>query len=164
MSATADHPVVTAAKSVPAHGRDLRSSIQLVDPDGHLTQQGRARGVDVDLARTLYRDMVRARFLDREAVALQRQGELALWLQCEGQEAAQVGSVHALAPRDHVFPSYREHAVGLVRGLSPAELLAQWRGVAHAGWDPAEHRFQGRPGTMRILTHPGPPSRNPRWN
>lgn len=112
--------------------------IRFVEHDGELTAVGRERGVDLELARVLYRDMVLARALDREAVALQRQGELGLWLQCEGQEAAQVGSTRALADRDHVFPSYREHAVGLVRGLTPGELLAQWRGVAHAGWDAAE--------------------------
>ena len=115
--------------------------IQLVDARGVLTTTGRAHDVNLDLVKSLYRDMALARSLDREAVALQRQGELGLWLQCEGQEAAQVGSVRALADRDHVFPSYREHAAGLARGLTPAELLSQWRGVAHAGWDPFEHNF-----------------------
>jgi 2-oxoisovalerate dehydrogenase E1 component alpha subunit len=114
---------------------------QFVTPDGALTEDGVAAGVDVVLAKTLYRDMVLARALDREAVALQRQGELGLWLQCEGQEAAQVGSVRAVDDTDHVFPSYREHAAGLARGLTPAQLLTQWRGVAHAGWNPAVHGF-----------------------
>jgi 2-oxoisovalerate dehydrogenase E1 component alpha subunit len=112
---------------------------RLVDEDGAPTDPGRP--LDVVLARTLYRDMVLARALDRAAVALQRQGELGLWLQCEGQEAAQVGSARALDDGDHVFPSYREHAVGLVRGLTPGEVLSQWRGVTHAGWDPAAHRY-----------------------
>jgi pyruvate dehydrogenase E1 component alpha subunit len=40
-----------------------------------------------------------------------------------------------------VFPSYREHAAALCRGLTPAELMSQWRGVSHSGWDPQEHRF-----------------------
>lgn len=141
MPTSTARPIDAEAESASLAAPNLRSPIQFVDADGRLTQRGGERPVDLDLARVLYRDMVRARFLDREAVALQRQGELSLWLQCEGQEAAQVGSVHALAAHDHVFPSYREHAVGLVRGLTPAELLAQWRGVAHAGWDPFEHRY-----------------------
>lgn len=29
----------------------------------------------------------------------------------------------------------------LVRGVTPGELLAQWRGVTHAGWDPAAYAF-----------------------
>jgi pyruvate dehydrogenase E1 component alpha subunit len=112
--------------------------IQLLTPDGVLD---RSHELDVDLARTLYRDMARARRLDQEALALQRQGELALWLQSWGQEAAQVGSMRALADGDWVFPSYREHAAALVRGITPTELLTQWRGSTHAGWDPAAYRF-----------------------
>ncbi|MFI5959388.1 thiamine pyrophosphate-dependent enzyme [Cryptosporangium sp. NPDC051539] len=97
--------------------------------------------VDVDLARTLYRDMARARRLDQEALALARQGQLGLWLQSWGQEAAQVGSMRALDANDWVFPSYREHAAALTRGITPAELLSQWRGSTHAGWDPATYCF-----------------------
>jgi 2-oxoisovalerate dehydrogenase E1 component alpha subunit len=114
---------------------------QLVTPTGELTELGAAYGVDIALAQTLYRDMARARRLDQEALALQRQGELGLWLQCWGQEAAQVGTIRALSPEDYVFPAYREHAAALVRGVTPGELLAQWRGVNHAGWDPATYNF-----------------------
>ncbi|PVG83603.1 pyruvate dehydrogenase (acetyl-transferring) E1 component subunit alpha [Nocardioides gansuensis] len=141
MSTTTDRPSAAGPAPLRVQDPELQGPIRLVDADGRLTRRGRERPVDVDKACWLYRDMVLSRFLDREAVALQRQGELALWLQSEGQEAAQVGSVHALAAQDHIFPSYREHAVGLVRGLSPAELLSQWRGVAHAGWDPFERRY-----------------------
>jgi pyruvate dehydrogenase E1 component alpha subunit len=85
--------------------------------------------------------MVLARRLDQEAYNLQRQGELGLWLSCRGQEAAQIGSVSALRASDHIFPAYREHAVGLYRGISPAELLASWRGCTHSGWNPARYRM-----------------------
>ncbi|WP_415394280.1 thiamine pyrophosphate-dependent enzyme (plasmid) [Rhodococcus globerulus] len=85
--------------------------------------------------------MRRARALDDAAFALQRQGELGLWLQSRGQEAAQVGSITAVNSTDHVFPSYREHAAALSRGISPAELLIQWRGNRHSGWDPQKYRF-----------------------
>jgi pyruvate dehydrogenase E1 component alpha subunit len=97
--------------------------------------------IDGDTCRRLYRDMVLARTVDTEAYNLQRQGELALWLSCSGQEAAQVGSIRALRDQDYVFPSYREHAAALCRGITPGELLAQWRGVAHGGWAPAQYRF-----------------------
>jgi pyruvate dehydrogenase E1 component alpha subunit len=39
------------------------------------------------------------------------------------------------------FPTYREHGVAWCRGLDPTRLLELFRGVSHAGWDPAEHRF-----------------------
>nr|WP_231895967.1 thiamine pyrophosphate-dependent enzyme [Gordonia sp. LAM0048] len=55
-----------------------------------------------------------------------------------GQEAAQVGSIRALRDTDHVFPSYREHAVLLCRGIRPADVMRQWRGATHSGWNPAE--------------------------
>ncbi|MGY1969056.1 thiamine pyrophosphate-dependent enzyme [Nocardia gipuzkoensis] len=114
---------------------------QFVTPGGELTDAGLRYDIDSELARTLYRDMARARRLDREALSLQRQGELGLWVQSWGQEAAQVGSMHGLDNDDFVFPSYREHAAAMVRGITPAELLTQWRGATHAGWDPADYRF-----------------------
>ncbi|MFD0581822.1 thiamine pyrophosphate-dependent dehydrogenase E1 component subunit alpha [Dactylosporangium darangshiense] len=116
--------------------------IQLVAPDGTLREDERAPlDVTPKLCLDLLRDMVLARRFDEEALALQRQGELGLWLMSLGQEAAQVGSVRALAPGDYVFPSYREHAAARCRGVGAAELLAQWRGVMHGGWDPARYRF-----------------------
>jgi pyruvate dehydrogenase E1 component alpha subunit len=121
--------------------REPAPLVQLVAPDGTLTALGESVGIDLDVARGLYRDMVLARRLDREALALQRQGELSLWLMSWGQEAAQVGSVRALRDTDMVFPSYREHAAALCRGITPAELMTQWRGISHAGWDSAASRF-----------------------
>ncbi len=114
---------------------------QFVTPEGELTALGRSVGVDFDLARGMYRDMALARRFDQEALSLQRQGELSLWLMCWGQEAAQVGSIRALRDSDMVFPSYREHAAALCRGVSPSELFAQWRGLRHAGWNPADYRL-----------------------
>lgn len=119
----------------------LISAIQLVTPEGKLLPDSERHGVDPDLVRGLYRDMVLARRFDQEAYNLQRQGELGLWLSCQGQEAAQVGSIRASRGSDYIFPAYREHAAALCRGLTPAELLTQWRGTAHGGWDPAAYRF-----------------------
>lgn len=115
--------------------------LRLINPDGSLTETGTAYGADLERLRGFYRDMLLSRRFDAEALALQRQGELALWLMNTGQEAAQVGSVRALRDSDWVFPSYRDHAAALARGITPAELLAQWRGCSHGGWDPARYRF-----------------------
>jgi len=115
--------------------------LQLVAPDGSLTEHGRAYGVDATLASSLYRDMVLGRRLDSEGLALQRQGELSLWLMSWGQEAAQVGSIRALRPSDMVFPSYREHVAAMCRGITPGEIASQWRGVSHSGWRPDDRRF-----------------------
>jgi 2-oxoisovalerate dehydrogenase E1 component alpha subunit len=119
-----------------------RAPARFLRPDGAPGPGCEAdRSVTEELSRSLYRDMVLARRVDQEAHNLQRQGELGLWLSCRGQEAAQVGSARALRDADWIFPAYREHAVGLVRGLSPAEVLSQWRGCSHGGWDPARYRL-----------------------
>lgn len=116
--------------------------LQLLDADGRVTPLGDTVGIDVELAQRLYADMAMARRFDQECLALQRQGELNLWLQSSGQEAAQVGSIRALRPTDMVFPSYREHAVALCRGITNVEMLRMWRGVSHSGWNPAKYHFQ----------------------
>ena len=89
----------------------------------------------------LYRDMVLTRRIDVEATALQRHGELGIWAQLLGQEAAQIGAGRALAPQDYVFPTYREHGVAWCRGLDPLKLLGLFRGVDQGSWDPEEANF-----------------------
>ena len=59
-------------------------------------------GLEPERLRALLRHMVRARRLDRECMALQRQGELTVYPPFEGQEAAQVGSAFALGNRHYV--------------------------------------------------------------
>lgn len=77
----------------------------------------------------LHRLMVLTRRVDREAINLQRQGQLGVYASCFGQEAAQVGSAYALGDEDWVFPTYREHGVAVVRGVDPVALLHVWRGT-----------------------------------
>jgi len=120
--------------------------VQLLTPAGervdHPDYSPRAAGLDGPALRAMYRDMVLVRAFDNEATSLQRQGELGLWAQCLGQEAAQIGSAHALATQDYVFPSYREHGVLLARGMDMARVLRLFRGVDHGGWDPADYNTQ----------------------
>src|SRR5690606_32007794 len=47
-------------------------------------------------------------------------------------------SAHATRAQDHVFPAYREHAVGMVRGLDGLKIIEMMRGNSHGGWDPAQ--------------------------
>lgn len=119
--------------------------VQLLSPEGervdHPEYTPRVAHLDADALRGLWRDMVLVRRFDTEATALQRQGELGLWAQSLGQEAAQVGSGRALAPQDYVFPSYREHGVAHTRGLDLTEVLRLFRGVDHGGWDPEAVNF-----------------------
>lgn len=84
----------------------------------------------------LYEDMVIARRIDTEAMALCRQGQLVLWPPLIGQEAAQIGSAHALRRGDFVFSSYRENGVAYVRGVGMTDLLRVWRASQFSGWNP----------------------------
>jgi len=117
--------------------------VQLISVDGQRTvgcpYRDLVADVDASQLRRLYSDMTVVRGLDAEAMALQRQGELGLWAPLLGQEAAQVGSAHALRRDDFVFPSYREHGVAYCRGVEPVDMLRLWRGTGLSGWDPAEY-------------------------
>jgi pyruvate dehydrogenase E1 component alpha subunit len=123
--------------------------VQLLTPEGERVEHGdfsfdvgdQGGDRENETIRGFYRDMVLTRRIDTEATALQRHGELGIWAQLLGQEAAQVGSGRALRKQDFVFPTYREHGVAWCRGLDPIKLLELFRGVSHGGWDPAEHNF-----------------------
>ncbi|WP_258934743.1 thiamine pyrophosphate-dependent enzyme [Nesterenkonia pannonica] len=58
-----------------------------------------------------------------------------------GQEAAQIGTIAALKSTDMVFPTYREHAMALYRGISAEEMMTLFRATAHSGWDPNAYNF-----------------------
>ena len=88
-----------------------------------------------------YRDMARMRRFDVEANALQRQGQLGLWIPAIGQEAAQIGSGYGVRGNDHIFPSYRELGVAITHGIELMSILKMLRGVNHGGWNPEETRF-----------------------
>jgi pyruvate dehydrogenase E1 component alpha subunit len=125
---------------------ETASLVQLLSPDGVLQTGALAEqylpyveALSDDELRQFHRDMVITRRFDTEATNLQRQGQLALWPPSQGQEAAQVGSGRALRAQDHVFPSYREHAVGLIRGIDPVDIVRMMRGVTNGGWTPADH-------------------------
>ncbi|AJT42087.1 pyruvate dehydrogenase (acetyl-transferring) E1 component subunit alpha [Psychromicrobium lacuslunae] len=122
-----------------------REVLQLLAPDGGRRQNSTfspfAEALSSAQLRQFYRDMALARRFDQEATALQRQGELAMWVPMVGQEAAQVGSGRASRPEDYLFPTYREHAVAMTRGVNPSQLLGLFRGVSHGGWDPRQNNF-----------------------
>jgi pyruvate dehydrogenase E1 component alpha subunit len=116
--------------------------VQLLTPEGERVEHpDYSFDGDDEAVRGLYRDWVLTRRLDVEATALQRHGELGIWAQLLGQEAAQIGAARALRPQDYVFPTYREHGVAWVRGVDPLKLLSIWRGCDQGSWNPAEHNF-----------------------
>ncbi|BBY61622.1 pyruvate dehydrogenase (acetyl-transferring) E1 component subunit alpha [Mycolicibacterium sarraceniae] len=110
--------------------------IQLIAPDGRATPESRyRRDLPPETLVWLYENLVITRDLDAEFVNLQRQGELALYASCRGQEAAQIGAAACLRKTDWLFPQFRELGVFLVRRIAPAHVAAVWRGAWHGGLD-----------------------------
>lgn len=129
----------------PREADDLLPSsepIRLLDPDGTYNEDPEhPLDLDAKKLRELYRLMVVTRKVDREAINLQRQGQLGVYASCLGQEAAQVGSAYALDDQDWIFPSYRELGAALVRGVDSVGLLQLYRGTWLSDHDPYEHNF-----------------------
>jgi pyruvate dehydrogenase E1 component alpha subunit len=72
--------------------------------------------------------MLLTRTFDGRAVALQRTGRLGTYASPLGQEAIGAAVGHAMAAEDVLFPSYREYAAMLLRGVTLTELLLYWGG------------------------------------
>ncbi len=124
---------------------DQPAPVQLIDAAGRPVDSAAADEyreyadrLSDDQLRRFHRDMVVTRRFDIEAANLQKQGQMGLWVPSIGQEGAQVGSAHASRPQDHLFPAYREHAVGMVRGLDLLAIIELLRGNTHGGWNPDE--------------------------
>ncbi|MFN2556859.1 MAG: pyruvate dehydrogenase (acetyl-transferring) E1 component subunit alpha [Nitriliruptorales bacterium] len=125
--------------------------VQLLDPAGNLREHDEyPLDLKDDDLHSLYRYLIIARRVDKEAMNLQRQGQLAVYPPSLGQEAAQVGSAYAMATQDWAFTSYRETAVALVRGVDPVAILHFFRGTWLSDHDPYEHNFA--PMTISIGT------------
>jgi 2-oxoisovalerate dehydrogenase E1 component alpha subunit len=131
--------IIAGLRATTEGGEDL---VQLLTPEGVRVQHPDF-GIEVtaeDL-QGLYRDMMMIRRVDREANALQRQGQLGIWVPLRGQEAAQIGAGRAMRPQDMGFPSYREHGIAWCRGIDPTALLGIFRGTDQGSWDPRETGF-----------------------
>src|ERR1700709_2409538 len=118
------------------------ATLQLLSPDGSIVESDATaeylpyiQALSDDQLREFHRVMVLTRAFDMEGTNLQRQGQMGLWVPSLGQEAAQVGSGFAMRPQDHIFPSYREHAVGMIRGLDVLDIIRMLRGTTPGGWD-----------------------------
>src|SRR4051812_2052947 len=87
----------------------------------------------------LYRQLVLLRTYDERSVVYHRQGRIGTYAIFWGHEAMQVGSAYALEDDDWIFPSYRESAIGLLRGMPAATILQWWRGHPSGWWSPADY-------------------------
>jgi pyruvate dehydrogenase E1 component alpha subunit len=86
----------------------------------------------------LYRRMVLLRTYDERSVVFHRQGRIGTYAIFWNHEAIQAGATFALSGDDWIFPSYRESAIGLVRGMPVETILQWWRGHPSGWWNPAD--------------------------
>src|SRR5438067_9142046 len=109
---------------------DLR---RVIDEDREVDGVGEQELLD------LYRSMVLLRTYDERSLVYHRQGRIGTYAIFWNHEAMQAGSAYALADEDWIFPSYRESAIGLLRGMPPATVLSWWRGHPAGWWNPADY-------------------------
>ncbi len=99
----------TQPEAIPAHG-------------GHLSSSDRV---------ALMRYMLLMRGIEERAMSLYRQGKVpGSFYDGYGQEAVSTGAAFAMGPRDRLCILHRDLAAHLVRGVSPARILAQYMGRA----------------------------------
>ena len=106
---------------------------RVIDEDGEVDGLGEQELLD------LYRSLVLMRTYDERSLVYHRQGRIGTYAIFWNHEAMQVGSAHALADEDWIFPSYRESAIGLLRGIPAATILQWWRGHPAGWWNPADY-------------------------
>ena len=134
------------AQVAPAE-RDLRRVIG----DGDAVPDREVAGLSDDALLGLYRDMVLLRTYDERSLVYHRQGRIGTYAIFWGHEAMQVGAVRALDDGDWIFPSYRESAIGLLRGMPVETVLSWWRGHPAGWWDPRDFRLASI--AVPIATH-----------
>jgi pyruvate dehydrogenase E1 component alpha subunit len=124
------------AQVVPAE-RDLRRVIG----DGDTVPDGEVEGLTEQDLLELYRSLVLLRTYDDRSVVYHRQGRIGTYAIFWNHEAMQAGSVYALEDEDWIFPSYRESAIGLLRGMPARVVLQWWRGHPSGWWNPADYNL-----------------------
>src|SRR5438132_11045389 len=109
--------------------------------DGEGVPDGEVEGLDEEDLVELYRQLVRLRTYDERSVVYHRQGRIGTYAIYWNHEAMQVGSTYALERDDWIFPSYRESAIGLLRGMPAATVLSWWRGHPSGWWNPLDYNL-----------------------
>ena len=115
--------------------RELRRVIG----DGESIPDGEVDGLDESDLIELYRSIVMLRTYDERSLVYHRQGRIGTYAIFWNHEAMQAGSVYALERDDWIFPSYRESAIGLLRGMPVSTVLSWWRGHPAGWWNPLEY-------------------------
>ncbi len=131
-------PSVVDAEDVNVH--DIVRYIDDVAGSGEL-DRGLPVSVTSERAVELLQHMITMRTYDERSLVYHRHGRIGTYAIYWGHEAMQVGGVCAMDTEDWVLPSYRESAVGLLRGMPASTILSWWRGHPAGWWDPRDYRI-----------------------
>jgi pyruvate dehydrogenase E1 component alpha subunit len=107
--------------------------------DGEAVADAEIEGLEERDLLELYRWMVLLRTYDERSLVYHRQGRIGTYAIFWNHEAMQAGSAYALERDDWIFPSYRESAIGLLRGMPVSTVLSWWRGHPAGWWNPLEY-------------------------
>jgi pyruvate dehydrogenase E1 component subunit alpha len=118
--------------------RDERE-LRRVIGDGEELPDGEVEGLGERDLIELYRGMVLLRTYDERSLVYHRQGRIGTYAIFWNHEAMQTGAMYALERDDWVFPSYRESAIGLLRGMPASTVLSWWRGHPAGWWNPLDY-------------------------
>jgi pyruvate dehydrogenase E1 component alpha subunit len=118
---------------------ELKHDLRKVIGEGDSPRDREVDGLSEDDLLRLYRDLILLRTYDERSVVYHRQGRIGTYAIYWNHEAMQAGSVFALRRSDWIFPSYRESAIGLLRGMPASTILSWWRGHPTGWWNPAEY-------------------------
>jgi len=122
--------------------------MQILDENGNVDASLFPKDLDDSKIIQMYKYMNFARAIDAKLLSMQRQGRAVTYAPLLGEEATQVGSAMAMRPNDFFVPSFRQHAVYLIRGLPLEKHFIYWRGFEDGGAIPKEVR--GLPVTVPV--------------
>ncbi|PRY30548.1 pyruvate dehydrogenase E1 component alpha subunit [Pseudosporangium ferrugineum] len=114
--------------------------VMLIDPRGEAVPHDTYALPSGEALLAAYGALTLSRRVNDQASALVRQGRLAVYPSSHGQEACQVAAAQVLTADDWLFPTYRDTAALVTRGLDPVEVLVLLKGDWHCGYDPYAHK------------------------
>ncbi|MCZ2826298.1 MULTISPECIES: pyruvate dehydrogenase (acetyl-transferring) E1 component subunit alpha [unclassified Modestobacter] len=114
--------------------------VELIDPTGQTVAEATRELPDDAALLRAFAGLTTARRINDQASALARQGRLAVYPSSHGQEACQVAAAQVLTDDDWLFPTYRDTAAVVMRGVDVAEAFLPLQGAWHSGYDPHEHK------------------------
>ena len=111
--------------------RDLAFSMIRVLDEKHRAVGPWAPDITPDALREGLRHMLLTRVFDDRMYRMQRQGKMSFYLKSTGEEAVSVAQCMALEPGDMLFPTYRQQALLITRGISLVDMMCQCLSNSH---------------------------------